>query len=113
MFGHEMDVWSVSCSELFYLRGKKPQYALERRWGASTDSLYAAVVNGPIRMLLQLSVPVQNELSKISKYLIIIIIIIIIIIEARDRELRIKYHTTQILQTKTANADYVNDSTRQ
>jgi len=90
----------------FYLRGKKPQYALERRLGASTDSLYAAVVNGPIRMLIQFSVLVQTELSKISKYLIIIIV-------ARDRGLRIKYHTTQTLQTKTANADYVNDSTRQ
>ena len=93
----------------FYLREKKPRYALERRWGGSTGSLCAAVVDGPIRMLLQFSVPVPTELSKISKYLIIIIITI----GARDQRLRIKYHTTQMLQTKTANADYVNNLTRQ
>jgi hypothetical protein len=79
----------------FYLRQKRPNYALERRLGASTDSLYAALANGPIRMLLQFSVPVSTELSKISKYLIIIIII-----EARDEELWIKYHAKPILQTK-------------
>ena len=69
MFCHEMAVRSASCSDRFYLPEKRSQYALEKRWGASIASLYAAVANGPIRMLLQFSVLVRTELSKITKYL--------------------------------------------
>lgn len=75
-----------------YLREKRPQYALDRR---STASVYTAVANGPIRMLLQFPVAVPTELSKISKYLIIIIIITV-----GDQALRIKYHATKTLATK-------------